>query len=429
MKEVIIIHYAEIALKGENRRDFENKLVENIRHVLKKLKYEKIKRISGRILIYLESEANSAEFAAALNYVFGISHFSFGVETKADMEEIEKTLAEMLKEKIKSEFSVIARSSERAERDEERQSSPVVCAHNHGIATLPSVARNDISFRITARRADKNFPLTSDEINYKIGEYIFEKSGLGLKVNLKKPDINCFIEIIEGKALIYFEKIPALGGLPSGTSGKVLSLISSGFDSPVAAWHLMKRGARVDFIHFHSYPRTGKESINNVKDIVQILNRYQIISNLYLVPLLDIQREIFSKCEGKYRILLYRRLMMKIAERIANDIHAGALVTGESLGQVASQTLENIRVTDSAVSLPVFRPLIGMDKIEIINKAKKIGTYEISSQPYEDCCSLFTPLHPATKARLQDVEFEESKLDSEKLIKEAIGKMEKIEVK
>ncbi len=220
---------------------------------------------------------------------------------------------------------------------------------------------------------------------------------------------------------------PALGGLPSGTSGKILSLISSGFDSPVAAWHLMKRGARVDFIHFHSYPRTGKESINNVKNIVQILNRYQTASDLYLVPLLDIQREIFSKCEGKYRILLYRRFMMRIAERVASDIRAGALVTGESLGQVASQTLENIRVTDNSVSLPVFRPLIGMDKVEIINGAKKIGTYEISSQPYEDCCSLFTPRHPATKARLQDIEFEESKLDVKKLIQEAIKKIEKVE--
>lgn len=417
MQQIIIIHYAEIALKGDNRREFENKLVENIRHVLKDLKYEKIKRISGRILIYLESETKVIDFSSALNYVFGISHFSFGVEVKADIEEIEKSLLETLKNELRHKFPAV-----------------MVSLSNHDTLRQAQgdIAQGDkykVTFRITARRADKNFPLTSDEINYKVGEYIFEKSGLGLKVNLKKPDINCFIEIIENKALIYFEKIPALGGLPAGTSGKVLSLISSGFDSPVASWHLIKRGARVDFIHFHSYPRTGKESINNVKDIVQILNRYQIASNLYLVPLLDIQREIFSKCEQKYRILLYRRFMMKIAEYITGEIRAGALVTGESLGQVASQTLENIRVTDDAVSLPVFRPLIGMDKIEIINEAKKIGTYEISSQPYEDCCSLFTPLHPATKARLQDVKFEESKLDSEKLIKEAIEKMEKVEIK
>lgn len=443
---IIIIHYAEIALKGDNRRDFENKLVENIRHASKELLYEKIERLNGRVVIILGNSVSlETEFPTwinILNHVFGISHFSFGVEVKAEMEEIGKTLAELLKEKVKQNKESAKRDScSTAKALGGTRSTPLRSPQND----KSILNRGIITFRITARRADKNFPLTSDEINYKVGEYIFEKSCLGLKVNLKNPDINCFIEIVDGstplvqsdspqvatggKALLYFDKIPALGGLPVGTSGKVLSLISSGFDSPVAAWHLMKRGARVDFVHFHSYPRTGKESINNVKNIVQILNRYQLLSNLYLVPLLDIQREIFAKCEGKYRILLYRRFMMKIAECVANDICAGALVTGESLGQVASQTLENIRVTDVAVSLPVFRPLIGMDKVEIINYAKKIGTYEISSQPYEDCCSLFTPLHPATKAKLQDVEFEESKLDSEKLIKEAIEKMEKIEVK
>lgn len=395
MENIIIIHYAEIGLKGENRREFEKKLVENIRHALKDLKYENIKRISGRILITPGPDTETGDFKVALNHIFGISHFSFGFEAKADMEEIEKTLEKILQEKL-------------AGQPKDKKAK---------------------TFRITARRADKKFPLTSDQINYKIGEHIFEKSGLELKVSLKNPDINCFIEIIENKALLYLEKIPGLGGLPVGSSGKVLSLISSGFDSPVAAWHLMKRGARADFVHFHSYPRTGKASINNVRNLVQILNQYQLISNLYLVPLLDIQREIFAKCEAKYRILLYRRFMMRIAERIANEINAGALVTGESLGQVASQTLENIRVTNAAVSLPIFRPFIGTDKIEIINEAKKIGTYDISSQPYEDCCSLFTPLHPATKARLEQVEFEESKLDAEKLIKEAIEKMEKVELK
>ncbi|MBU4141705.1 tRNA 4-thiouridine(8) synthase ThiI, partial [Patescibacteria group bacterium] len=262
--------------------------------------------------------------------------------------------------------------------------------------------------------------------------YVLEKLKVKsekLKVKLKNPDINCFIEIVEGKALIYFEKIKGLGGLPVGTSGKVLSLISSGFDSPVAAWRLMKRGARVDFIHFHSYPRTSKASINNVKNLIKILNKYQFNSILYLAPLLDIQREIFAKCEERLRIILYRRFMFRIAEILAWKIGAGALVTGESLGQVASQTLENIGVANNAVSIPIFRPFIGADKIEIIDEAKKIGTYEFSSQPYEDCCSLFTPRHPATKARLGQVEFEESKLDSEKLIKEAIEKTEKVEIK
>lgn len=394
MNNIIIIHYAEIALKGENRRNFEKKLIENISRALRDLKYEKIERISGRILIVLDSKNKQEYFKNVLNHIFGISHFSFGREISADLEEIKKTLAEMLKKEISLRLA-------------EKKAAK--------------------TFRITARRAEKNFPLTSEQINYKAGEYIFEKSDLGLKVNLKNPDINCFIEIVGGKALLYFDKIKGLGGLPIGASGKVLSLISSGFDSPVAAWHLAKRGARVDFIHFHSYPRTSKASINNVKNLIKILDQHQFNSTLYLAPLLDIQREIFAKCEERLRIILYRRFMFRIAEALARKIGAVALVTGESLGQVASQTLENIGVVNNAVSIPIFRPFIGTDKIEIIDEAKKIGTYEFSSQPYEDCCSLFTPRHPATKARLQDVEFEESKLDTEKLIKEAIEKIEKIE--
>ncbi|MBU3924333.1 tRNA 4-thiouridine(8) synthase ThiI [Patescibacteria group bacterium] len=418
MKNIIIIHYAEIALKGENRRNFEKKLVENIKLGLKNLSCEKISRISGRILIYPKDNAEIKKFKTALNYVFGISHFSFGWEISADLEEIKITLAEMLKKRIAGDSS-ISLCGDYFEQCRNAQDGNFI-------------KKKIVTFRITARRAEKNFPKTSEEINREIGEYVLEKLKVKsekLKVKLKNPDINCFIEIVEGKALIYFEKIKGLGGLPVGTSGKVLSLISSGFDSPVAAWRLMKRGARVDFIHFHSYPRTGKASINNVKNLIKILNKYQFNSTLYLAPLLDIQREIFSKCEERLRIILYRRFMFRIAEALAWKIGAGALVTGESLGQVASQTLENIGVANNAVSIPIFRPFIGADKIEIIDEAKKIGTYEFSSQPYEDCCSLFTPRHPATKARLGQVEFEESKLDSEKLIKEAIEKTEKVEIK
>ncbi len=410
MKQIIIIHYAEIALKGENRRVFEKKLVENIRQSLKDLKYEKIERLNGRIMITVGNlETELPSISSALNHIFGISHFSFGWEVLADLKEIKTNLAEKLMERIK--------------RD------PSTCPLKGGLAQDDNFFNKKIvTFRITTHRAEKNFPLTSDQINYKVGEYIFEKSGLGLKVNLKNPDINCFIEIVGEKALLYFDKIKGLGGLPVGVSGKVLSLISSGYDSPIAAWHLMKRGARVDFIHFHSYPRTNKASINNVKNLIKILNKYQFDSVLYLAPLLDIQREIFSKCEERLRVILYRRFMFRIAEALAQKIGAGALVTGESLGQVASQTLENIGVVNNAISIPVFRPFIGTDKIEIIDEAKKIGTYEFSSQPYEDCCSLFTPRHPATKAHLEQVRFEESKLDSKKLIKEAIEKIEKAEI-
>lgn len=396
MNRIVIIHYAEIALKGENRRVFENKLVENIRQALGDLEYNKIERLFGRVLLTLEGEDIPDGFNSALGRIFGASHFSFGWEVKADMEEIKKNLAEQLEKEIDRRI---------LEKKETK------------------------TFRITAHRAEKNFSLTSDQINYQAGEHIFEKTDLGLKVNLKNPDINCFIEIVGGKALFYFDKIKGVGGLPVGVSGKVLSLVSSGFDSPVASWRLMKRGAKVDFVHFHSYPRTSKASINNVKNLVKILNKYQFGSVLYLAPLLDIQREIFSKCEERLRIILYRRFMFRIAQALAKDIKAGALVTGESLGQVASQTLENINAVNNAVSIPVFRPFIGTDKIEIIDQAKNIGTYEFSSQSYEDCCSLFTPRHPATKARLQDIELEESKLEVEKLIKNSIDKIEKIEFK
>ncbi len=399
MKKVIIIHYHEVGLKGKNRKFFEETLRQNIVKVLDiaGVRYLKISRVSGRILVYLDEKhlINKEKIAKILNFVFGIAHFSFGWQIKADLEKIQKTLAEILREEISAQVKS---------------------------------GKTFKTFRITAKRSEKTFPETSEGINYKVGEYILEKSGLDLKVDLKNPDINCFIEIVEGKALIYFEKTKGLGGLPVGTGGKILSLISSGFDSPVAAWHLIKRGARVSFIHFHSYPRTSKASINNVKELVKILNNYQFGSILHLVPFLDIQREIFSKCEARYRIILYRRFMFRIAERLAEKIGAGALVTGESLGQVASQTLENIRVINAVVSAPVLRPFIGADKEEIISEAKKICTYEISKLPYEDCCSLFTPLHPATKARLKDVEYEERKLDAEKLVVKAMEKIEKVEL-
>ncbi|MBU3965080.1 tRNA 4-thiouridine(8) synthase ThiI [Patescibacteria group bacterium] len=416
-QKIIVVHYHEIGLKGKNRGYFEEALRQNIVKSLDKagVKYSRVARLSGRIVVYPDKdpEENEQKIAKELNYIFGIAYFSFGWQVSADLEKIEKALEEILIERL----SAYGGKNSPARFDEPK-------------------TRRAKTFRISAKRSDKKFPLTSEEINQKVGECIIENFQFSifnfqLKVNLKNPDINCFIEITQDGAFLYFEKIKALGGLPVGVSGKVLSLISSGFDSPVAAWHIMKRGARVDFVHFHSYPRTSKASVNNVKELVKILNNYQsrVLGILYLVPLLGIQREVFSKCEAKYRIILYRRFMFRIAERLAEKIGAGVLVTGESLGQVASQTLENIKAASAAISIPVFRPLIGTDKEEIINEAKKIGTYDISSQPYEDCCSLFTPAHPETRARISAVEAEEQKLDIEKLTEEAMEKTEKVEFK
>jgi len=282
------------------------------------------------------------------------------------------------------------------------------------------------TFKIKTKRLNKSYSLNSPEINRKIGEYLLENT-LNLKVKMKDQEYTLYLDILEkDKALIYSEKIKGPGGLPTGTAGNVISLVSSGFDSPVASYQIMKRGARIIFVHFHSYPQTNKASLNNVKKIVKILNQYQFKSILYLVPFLNIQKEIHLKCSPALKIILYRRLMIRMAEILAKKEGAKALVTGESLGQVASQTLENIQAINEASSLPILRPLVGTDKEDIINQARIIGTFEISSAPYEDCCSLFVPKHPETKAKLSDVLNEEKKIDLNEMINKALNKIEKI---
>lgn len=367
----ILIHYGEIGLKKGNRAFFERKLAENIKTALKDCGDFLVKREIGRITA--ESKTEDAklkidEITGRLKKVFGIAHFSFVCEhTIADTENME-LIVRKLCEKIYSIY-----------KDKKRD------------------ALNK-TFKIKTQRSDKNFPLTSQELNEQIGDFIITKTGM--KVDLENPDLTIFVEITRKVAYVYFEKIKGPRGLPVGTSGKILTLISSGIDSPVAAWYLMKRGAWTDFVHFHSYPQTSKASIDNVKEIVGRLNEWQNGScKLFLVPLLDIQKDIIEKAPEDYRVIMYRYFMLILAEKLALDNGCKALVTGESLGQVASQTIDNICVLDGFAGMPVFRPLIGMDKEEIINKAKNIGTYDISIRPYGDCCSFFVPEHPVTKAR------------------------------
>lgn len=370
MPNIIIIHYSEIGLKGRNKSFFLNKLKLNIEKSLKGLKYEKIKNIEGRFLIYFNGQ-NIDQFKQKLNQVFGIANFSFATEIDADIEKIKTQCLKQLQTK------------------------------------------NFKTFKINARRSQKDFKLNSMQVNEQVGEHVLKS--IDAKVDLTKPEIVCNIEIVINKALIFIEKYQGLGGMPVGSAGKVVCLLSSGIDSPVAAWKMMKRGAEVIYVHFHNYPYTKKESINNVKKLVDVLEKYQFSKKLYLIPFTDIQKQIVKETLPKYRIILYRRMMLRIAEQIAKKEKALGLVTGDSLGQVASQTLENMFAVSRSVEFPIYRPLISDDKQEIMNLAKKINTYDISIMPYEDCCGMFVPKQPETKAKLKNILKQEENLNIQQL--------------
>ena len=367
MKNIWVAHYHEIALKGRNRPQFLSKLAENIRQITS----AKAQIVPGRIIINTDEEID-------LSKVFGISSFSKAIMVKAEYEAIEKAIESV----IPKDFN---------------------------------------TFAIQTTRGDKRFPLTSQKVNEKLGEFVMEK--FNKKVDLTNPEVTFYVEIFEKGAILYTQRIPGPGGLPVGIQGKVGVLLSGGIDSPVAAWRVMKRGASVIAMHFHSYPFTSKASIDKVKELVEILNAFNGIEESYFIPIADIQKEIVKNCNERYRILLYRRFMVKIAQRIALEKRLLALVTGESLGQVASQTLENIFVVDEASLLPIFRPLIGYDKEEIIKEAKAIGTYSVSIRPHDDCCSLFMPKQVIIRANLNDVKREESKLNIDELIESAYAKI------
>lgn len=380
MDRFVTIHYHEIGLKGKNRAWFENKLKQNIKKSLQGLEYKSLKRISGRLLLNLDESSDPQKIKERLKKVFGIAYFALAYNSEQDIEKIKKKYWEILKDK---KFK---------------------------------------SFAVDVQRSKKDFPLKSPEIERKVGSFIKKKSGSD--VDLENPKLTCHIEIVEDYAFIYTEKIDGAGGMPVGTSGKVVCLLSSGFDSPVAAYKIMKRGAEAVFIHFHNYPYTSKASIENTEKLAEVLNNYQYNSKLYLAPFTEVQKKIVAEGPEKLRVILYRRMMLRIAEEIAKKEKALALATGESLAQVASQTLENLFVTSQAVKYPIFRPLIGDDKEEVIALSQKIGTYEISKQPYEDCCSYFVPKHPETKADLHFTKEVEKLFDIKELKKMAMDKVE-----
>lgn len=379
----IICHYSEIGLKGKNRRFFENKLKENIKEVLKTHcpdTFEFVKRIHGRILLGLKEKGQEYldDITDILRNTFGIAYFAIAYESKQEME-----------------------------------------ALKHDSHNLLSKVTFD-SFRITARRGDRSIPFPTRKVNEEVGAYIVEQ--LGKKVNLGNPDVSCHIDLVEKYAFLYTERIPGRGGLPVGISGKVVAMLSGGIDSPVASYYAMKRGAHVAFLHFHSVPYTSRASIEKVREVVEMLKKFQSRAKIFFTEFAPIQKEIMLKTEPRFRVILYRRFMFRIAEAIARKENAHAIVTGESLGQVASQTLENMEVIEEVTKIPILRPLVGFDKQEIIDRALDIGTYEISIQPDQDCCSLFVPKRPATRARLKDVVKTEEVLDVNVLVNAAVDK-------
>jgi len=385
IEDVIIVHLHELTLKGKNRSWFENILINNLKKHLYKLPYQAIKIVSGRILVTSISRELWEEYRDILKCVIGIRNF---ILTKRVPLEIEN---------IKEEALLACQSL-------------------------------DIkgSFRISARRQNKNFKYNTSEINIIVGEFV--QKNTGLSVNLGDPDINIIIEIVNNDVFIGVHKINAYGGLPVGTSETALSLISSGIDSPVASFNMIKRGIKLDYIHFHSAPTTSKQSVYNVISILKVLSQYQLDSKLYLFPLLDIQNKIMDEVDSKYWIILFRRAMITIASKVAIKNNYKVLISGENIGQVASQTLSNIVAVQNASDLPIIRPLAGYNKEDIVNQAQDIGTYDISIEPYEDCCSYFVPPNPETKAHLIRIQNIENKIDLNNLINSNLTKIEMEEI-
>jgi thiamine biosynthesis protein ThiI len=373
----IVVHYKELALKGKNRPWFVQLLVRNLRLALQDLDVTSVRSMMGRIEIELGPAADRVAVAGRLRHVFGIANFSYAGRGPHEL----RPLAEAI------------------------------------VADLGR--REAASFQVRARRADKRLPLTSPHIEREVGGLV--KQATGWRVDLENPALTIHIEMLPEGALYFFGKEPGAGGLPTGTGGRVACLLSGGIDSPVAAYRLMRRGCSVLFIHFHSYPILSRASQEKAREIAALLTGYQLRSRLVLVPFGDAQRQVLLAVPPELRVVIYRRLMLRIAERLARRWRARALVTGEVLGQVASQTLQNLTTIAGATTMEILRPLVGMDKDEITAEARQIGTYPISIIPDQDCCQLFTPPHPATRARPADVDTAERRLSIEDLVAGTVG--------
>ena len=384
----VLVHYHELALKGRNRKHFEYRLVQHLRRALKPITHIHVEALQGRIRVSFEDEAAWPRLKNQLERVFGIVNFSLNRSVPLPFDNPDITA---LKAAIQSD--------------------------------LPTNSYN--TFRVSAKRADKRFPKTSMEVEQEIGAAIVEQTSK--KVQLKNPDLTILVELVPPEAYYSCHRDQGAGGLPTGTGGKVVSLISGGIDSPVATYRMLKRGCKAVFVHFHGRPYLSRVSEEKVQDIVKLLTSYQLHSRLHLVPFGEIQSQIVVNSPPSIRVVLYRRLMLRIAEKIARQEEAWGLVTGDSLGQVASQTPENIAVINQATTMPILRPLIGMDKIEITQQAEAIGSFETSIEPDQDCCTLFVPKHPRTRCDLPSILKVEENLDIPNLIQQGLQGAELIE--
>lgn len=379
---VIVVHYHELWLKGRNRRFFLGKLFTGLRQSLQGVPVERIEQPGDRFLVRLRPEACLDEAVARVERVLGVAYYAVAQPVERNLDALCQAAW--------------------------REIEPLQFT----------------SFAVRVKRSDKSFPHGTMETESVVGRYLLEQlhcHGRGARVHLKAPELTCHIEITPGPAIVYARKIPGPGGLPANTAGRVTCLLSGGYDSAVAAYQMMKRGAHLSFVHFYGTgARPGESSLHVASALTAQLVRYQFRAKLYRVPFEPLQREIVRYAPETYRVLLYRRLMLRIAEVLAVRDHALALVTGDSLGQVASQTLRNLVAVDAATRMPVFRPLIGTDKMEILDTARKIGTYDISSEPFHDCCPVFLPRTPALHASPKELDGAESNLDLKALVRQGL---------
>ena len=378
---VALVHYHEIGLKGRNRGQFERRLEMNVRWALREFTGIDVQRIASRVLVRASDEVDADHLLEALAAIPGVAYVAYGTECESTPEAIGKT--------------ALAEAREELARRSDAQ-----------------------TFAIASRRSSTAYAESSMDINRRVGDLI--RTETGLSVDLGSPDITVWIAVVQATAYVWTRRIEGAGGLPVGTSGAVVSLLSSGIDSPVATWRIIRRGASVVGVHFSGRPQTGGQSEHYVTEIAQVLARTGGMEKLYIVPFGDVQRQIALSAPESLRVVLYRRFMVRVAERIAQVEDARGLVTGESLGQVASQTLDNVATIDAVATMPVLRPLIGSDKQEIIAEAQAIGTYDLSIACSDDCCSLFMPRRPETHAMPQEAEAGEAELDIEGLVTAAL---------